>query len=97
MHALGPSGLRAALCHLPIRAPVAAVVLLGEVVRGRHPALNVYRVLIEALIAVGQKARPLTASPPALEDLGLHLASISVPADEPDLVRMGVPPMLAVR
>lgn len=97
MHALGPSGFRAAFRHLPINTPVTAIILFREIVRRGAPAFHVHRMLVEALVAVGQQARTLTTATPAFEDLGLHGLGINVAAYEPDFVRVRMPTVVAVR
>ena len=88
--------LAGSLRDLPVGPPVAAIVLLGEVVRRAAPALNINSVSVEPSIALGQQSGPLTRCPPTLGDLAAHRLGVGVTIDEPQLMRMRVPAVRAV-
>nr|AAO13752.1 unknown [Pseudomonas putida] len=100
MLALGPAGLGRGLGNLRIHPPVAAVILLGQVVAGRTPALHIDGVRLERgdLVNVVQieQTRTRTTGLPALEHGLFHGVSIGTGIDEPQFMGMGVPAILAM-
>lgn len=75
---------------------MAAIILLGQVVRSTAPGFHVDRVIIEPRIARIEEPRPLARRPPPLPDFPRQCLRVGILADKPQLMGMGVPAIIAV-